>query len=320
MTETTQASFTTQELDQLQQLRVSVLAFQNMIAALPADEQNNPGNEQFNQLRLEAKALLKDRGFDKKVAKAITQDVLAEYRQRVVLPRLSGIVIFGVILALLGLGINSIVLDDLVINSLACLVSSGGMALVIGALMVWTWTNSRQRLSNLGELYLSCNALSYEINHALNQAIPGLADHPTGEAPEMPSIVELLLDSLNKQANDWQQKLRDLEEQRLRLGPDAPLELKVNVDFVQRELNRVRQEIDRLQGKASVSAAAEKVSSSPRIVIPPGAKEVEKISDSAVVRRAKSVTMDMPTHRSEEPSLSVLEETAPVESENSEES
>jgi hypothetical protein len=310
MTETFQASFTPQELDQLQQLRVSVLAFQNMIAALSADEQNNARNEQFNQLRLEAKALLKDRAFDKKVAKAITQDVLADHRQRVILPRLSGIVMFGVILALLGLGINSVVLDDLVINSLGCLVSSGGMALVIGALLVWTWTNSRQRLSNLGELYLNCNALLYEMNHALNQAIPGLTDHPTVETPETPSTVELLLDSLNKQADDWQQKLRDLEEQRLRLGPEAPLELRVNVDFVQRELNRVRQEIDRWQGKASTSVAAEKVLSSPKIVIPPGAEEVVKRSDSVSVRRAKSVTLDMPVQPPEEQTAVTPEENS----------
>jgi hypothetical protein len=200
MTEIIQASFTSQELDQLQRLRVSVLAFQNMIATLPADEQNDARNEQFNQLRLEARALLKDRDLDKKVAKAITQDVLVNHRQRVILPRLSGIVMFGVILALLGLGINAVILDDLIINSLGCLVSSGGMALVIGTLLVWMWVNTRRRLSTLGELYSYGNGLLYEIHHALNQTIPGLTDPSVTALPEPPSVVDLLLDSLNKQA------------------------------------------------------------------------------------------------------------------------
>lgn len=316
MTEIAQASFTSQELDQLQRLRVSVLAFQNMIAALPADEQNNARNEQFNQLRLEARALLKDRGFEKKVARAVTQDILSERQQSVILPRLSGIVMFGVILALLGLGINAVILDDLIINSLGCLISSGGMALVIGALLVWTWTNSRRRLSTLGELYLNGNALLYEIHHALNQAIPGLADPSATALPEPPSVAELLLDSLNKQAHDWQQKLHDLEEQRLSLGPNAPLALKINMDFVQRELNRVRQEINRLQGRMESAPAAEAKTPSPKIVIPTGTKDAEPAPESTAIRRAKSVTMDMPVRRSEDPSLPAAEETTAGDDEN----
>lgn len=316
MTEMTQASFTSQELDQLQQLRVSVLAFQNMIGALPADEQNNARNEQFNQLRLEARALLKDRGFEKKVTKAVTQDILSERQQQTILPRLSGIVIFGVILALLGLGINAVILDDLFINSLGCLVSSGGMALVIGALLVWTWTSSRRRLSTLGELYLNGKALLYEIHHALNQAIPGLADPSATALPEPPSVVELLLDSLNKQAHDWQQKLHDLEEQRLSLAPNAPLVLKINADFVQRELNRVRQEIDRLQGRMESAPAAAAKTPSPRIVIPTGTKDAEPASESTAIRRAKSVTMDMPVHKPEEAPLSAVEQPTTGDDEN----
>ncbi|MBI1880401.1 MAG: hypothetical protein HYR94_19640 [Chloroflexi bacterium] len=308
MAETSQPGFTPQEVDQLQQVRLAVAAFQNTIASLPADEQNNGRNEQFNQLRLEAKAVLKEHNFDQKVPKAVTEEVLAERSQRVILPRLSGIVIFGVILALLGLGINSIILDDLIINSLACLVSSGGMALVFGAFVVWAITTSRRRLSNLGDLYLRGNALLYEIDHTLNQALPGWAERPAVAVPEIPSVVALALDSLHKQATDWQQKLRDLEEQRLTLGHNAPLELKLNLDFVQQELQRVRLEINRLQGQTAVDEAGPRGA---KVIIPLGAKEVA--GDSTSVRRAKSVTMDMPVQPPEEGTGSAEETTLTLE-------
>ncbi|MFC1975429.1 hypothetical protein ACFLXQ_03405 [Chloroflexota bacterium] len=94
MIETPQSNFTPEALGQLQRLRVSVLAFQNEIAPLPAGEQSNARNEQFNQLRLEAKALLKEQDFDKKVPKAMTDELLGERAQQTVIPRLSVIVIF----------------------------------------------------------------------------------------------------------------------------------------------------------------------------------------------------------------------------------
>lgn len=291
MTEGTPINFSAQELDQFQRLRISVLAFQNMIATLPADDQNDARNEQFNRLWLEAKALLKDQTFNKKVSKAVTQEGLID-RQRAVFPRLSGIVIFGVILALLGLGVNSIILDDFVINSLGCLVSSGGMALVVGAFMVWLWHNSRRRLSNLGELYLNCNTLLFEINHALNQAIPGAVGEARVTGYETPSALALLLDSLHKQVGDWQHKLRTLEEQRLTLGQDAPLEIKLNQDFVQRELNRVTQELERLSGRSEMPLNPQPVINAPfgpKILIPAG-----PIDPASAQRRARSVTLDMP--------------------------
>lgn len=297
MTESIQASFTPQELAQLQRLHAKVLALQNTIAELPADEQNEARNEQFNQLRLEAKALLKDGNFDKKVNKAITQADLTE-RQQLLFPRLSGIVMFGVILALLGLGVNSIILDDLIINSSACLVSSGGMALVVGAFVVWMWTKSRQRLSNLGELYLNCNALLSEISHVLSLAIPGLAERSPAVLPETPSVINLLLDSLQKQASDWQLKLRNLEEQRFSLGSDVPPEFKLNEDFVQRELSRVQQEIDRLNELIEASSdQAVEAGAAPKIVIPPGAYQPP---DADTIKRARSMTLDMPANRPEE--------------------
>jgi hypothetical protein len=258
MTETSQSNLTPKALSQLQRLRVSVLAFQNEIAPLAAGEQSNARNEQFNQLRLETKALLKEQDFDKKVPQAMTDKLLVERSQQKVMPRLSVIVIFGVVLALLGLGVNSIILEDLLINSLACVVSSLGMILVIGAFAVSGMTNLRlRRLTNFGDLFQHCNALLHEINHALNMAIPDLADRPAMEVPEIPSAVELMLDSLDKQATDWQLKLRGLEEQRLSLGPDAPLELTINIDFVQRELKRVQQEADQLRGRTALPAIPE---------------------------------------------------------------
>ncbi len=275
MADQSQSGFTPQELDQLQQIRLSVLAFQTAIAALPADEQNDARSEQFNQLRLEAKALLNESDFDKKVPKAISTEVSFERSQQVILPRLSGIVIFGVILALVGLGINSIILDDFLINSLGCLISTGGMALVVGGFVVWLVISSRRRLSNLGDLYLRCTTLLTEIENALNFALPGTVERLTHTLPENPALVGLAVDSLQQQAADWQQKLRDLEEQRLTPGAEMSLDLKLKLDFVQREFQRVQREIDRLQGVKEAPV------------------------DPSSLRRAKSVTMDMPVTRPE---------------------
>jgi hypothetical protein len=162
----------------------------------------------------------------------------------------------------------------------------------------------RGQLSNLGDLYLRSNALLYEIEQALNMALPGWAERSTEGVAEIPSVVSLALDSLRKQAADWQQKLRDLEEQRLMTGADMPLELKLNLDFVQRELQRVRQEIDRLQGRTAASGAG---LMGAKVVIPPGLKE--GAVDSTSFRRAKSVTMDMPVSRPEETNPPEIEET-----------
>jgi hypothetical protein len=169
------------------------------------------------------------------------------------------------------------------------------MLLVIGAFAVWAITNTRRHLSNLGELYLRCDALRQEIENALNAALPGWVDRPAEGVAESSSLVDLALDSLHKQAADWQQKLRDLEAERLALGPTVPLDLKLNLDFVQRELQRVRREIERLEGQ---TVAAGQLPAEAKVVIPPGAREVEV--DSASFKRAKSVTIDMPTTRPEE--------------------
>jgi hypothetical protein len=282
MTESAQSNFTPQALDQLQRLRVSVLAFQNAIAPLPAGEQSNARNEQFNQLRLEAKALLKESGFDERVPEAVTDDLLTVRFQKIIIPRLSAIVFLGVILALLGLGINSIFVD-LSVSILACLVSSGGMLLIIGAFAVLGMTNFRRQrnLTNFGDLYQRTEGLLYEINHALNMAIPDLTDRPPLDIPEIPSVVELALDSLTKQVADWQLKLRTLEEQRIALGVDAPLELTVNIDFAQRELNRVKHEIDRLHGHVELPIEERPSPAAPETVppLPPGVPALRKVEE-----------------------------------------
>jgi hypothetical protein len=219
-------------------------------------------------------------------------------------------------LALLGLGINSIILEDFYINSLGCLISSSGMLLVVGAFGVLGMTNLRQqrRLTNFGDLYQRCNTLLYEIDHTLNMAIPSLADRPALDIPEIPSVVEMALDSLTKQAADWQQKLRELEERRLMVGPDAPMELTINIDFVQREFKQVRQEIDRISGWAlSDSTTDDTADSKPgEIVTPPFLSEqrfeksdmADSKADEIVTPTAREIasskTAEMPVFKAEE--------------------
>lgn len=276
MADFSQSNYTQQDLDRLQRLRASVQGFQNGIGALPADEQSNPHNEQFNHLRRQVKAVVNNPGFDEKVNKAITEEMLVNRTLRVVMPRISAIVIFGVMLALLGLGINSIILEDVLINSLGCLVSTIGMFLIIGAFVVLAMNLRRRRLTNFGDLYQRCNTLLYEIDHALTMAIPSWVNRPQVDIPNIPAVIDLALDSLDKQAIDWQEKLKTLEEQRLNVGAEAPMELIINIDFVQRELARINQEIDRLNGRMLSSSQTEaKVYQPPsKRTPPPKAREV----------------------------------------------
>jgi hypothetical protein len=240
---------TPQTLEQLQRLRVSVQAFQKMVAPLPANNRLNPYNEQFNQLRLEAQALLKQPDFDQKVAPAVTEEMLTE-RFQAIIPRLFSVVLLGVMLALVGLGVNSIILDEEIIY-LGCCVSSGGILLIMGAFVVFGIANlRRRRVSDMGDLYVRCEALLYQIDHTLHMVLPNR--HPTVEVPDIPAALDLLLDSLHKQAADWQQKVAHLEEQQQTLGPDAPMALTLNLDFARRELHHVTQKINSLQGKKEI--------------------------------------------------------------------
>lgn len=263
---------TSEQLDRLQRLRASLTAFQQSIGALPADRQSNAHNVQFNQLLFETRSLLPEEEVVNQVSPALTDETLAAHAQKDFLPRLSGVVILGVILVLTGLGINSIILEDMVINSVACCISSGGMLLVVGALAVLGIGSIRRRLTDLGELYQRCDTLLYQINHALNMVIPDWADRSQAEEiPPIPSVVELALDSLQKQAADWQQKLTELETDQVTVGPDTPMELSLNIDFVRRKLQAVRTEIDRLQGRdlAEEEPLPETETDASAVTIPP---------------------------------------------------
>lgn len=240
-----QPILTQPDIIKLKQLRESVLAFQKQIAALPAKDRHNAHNEQFNQLWLETKALLKGRGFERNVSRAITEDNQTEQTRKKIIPRLFTVITFGVILALVGLGINAIILDTLVVNIGGCLISTTGIFLVIGAFAVFQLNQFRQRITNYGELYLRCDALLGQINLAL-----GTVTHVAAESPNVPSVLALVLDSLYKQADDWQQKLNTLDNQRTTLGDAAPAALVTNINFIQQELNRIRQEISALNGQS----------------------------------------------------------------------
>jgi hypothetical protein len=205
-------------------------------------------------MRFEAKTILAADAFDSQVPLAITSGLMAQQGQRVN-TRLSGIVIFGVILALLGLGINAVVLEDFLVNSLGCLISTGGTLLVIGAFVVLGVAASRRKITNLGELYQHCDLLLARLDQVLQQAIPGFAARQPADMPQLPSAVALLLDSLEKQVADWSQKLGNLKQQRDMLGPNTPLELNTNIHFVQRELQRLEFEMANLRSRAPVPYA-----------------------------------------------------------------
>jgi len=115
--------------------------------------------------------------FTTKVPKAITGDVSTDRS-------VSVIVLVGVILALLGLGINSIILEDVIINSIGCLISTGGMLLVIGGFFVLSAKNIRQRVSNMEGLRQRCDLLLYQIDHRLS-----MVDATAGESAPVESSV-----------------------------------------------------------------------------------------------------------------------------------
>ena len=152
-------SFTPEEIGQLQKLRASILDFREMVALLPPNQRSAEHNQQFNQLRDEAKTLLKGQ-FTSKVPKAITGDVTADRS-------LTLIVILGVILALVGLGVNSVILDDVIINSVGFCIYGGGLLLIIGAFVVFLLRHLRRRTSSMDDLRKRSDLLLYQIDHRL---------------------------------------------------------------------------------------------------------------------------------------------------------
>lgn len=301
-----QFNFTQQELNDLQRLRALAFAFQRMIANLDANEQNNDHNEQFNKIRAETKTILNRRGLNIEAPQAVTSTVLAQRNQKVSM-RLSGIVIFGVLLALLGLGINSIILEDVIINSLGCLISTGGILLIIGALVVLGVNSTRRQLTNLGDLYVRCDALLHQLDGILSDAIPGYAASPSVEPPNIPSAAALTLDSLENQADDWKRKLEDLEQQRFTLGPNTPVELTSTINYVQRELDRIEYEIVDLRERVELPLVIEQepVSIDASVAPPP---KFEPNSDA--VRAARAHTQEMPALKPESDAANEPEEDA----------
>jgi len=308
MTALSQPNFTQQELLDLQRLRALSFAFLQVIANLDANEQNNDHNEQFNKIHAETKAILSRYGLKLDVPRAVTTSVVAERGQQVS-TRLSGIVILGVILVLLGLGINSIILEDVIINSLGCLISTGGMLLVIGAFVVWGATVGRRKLTNLGDLYLRGDGLLQQLDQILRGAIPDYATPPAVKTPNIPSAATLTLDSLEKQAVDWQEKLDTLNEQRQILGPNAPVEITTTINYVKRELDRVEYELVNLRESVEFPVA------SPSVPAWTGGTETPPPpvrSDSEAVRVAQAFTQEMPPVQPEsesEPSVEPEEDT-----------
>jgi hypothetical protein len=162
MTEPVQFDLSLEQVEQLRQMRGTLSGFRAMLATLPDQKRSVEHNQQFNQLRLETKTLLKG-AFTEDVPKAITGDVTTDRS-------LSLIVVLGAILALVGLGINSVILDDVTINSLGCCISSGGMLLLIGAFVVLARKNMQERVNSISELRDRCDLLLLEIDHRLKMA------------------------------------------------------------------------------------------------------------------------------------------------------
>lgn len=159
MAESIQLNFTPAELDQLLQLRTSILDFRQIIASLPADLRSAEYSQQFNQLRLEAGPWLRGH-FATNVPRAITGDISTDRS-------LSVMAMLGVIMALTGLGVNSIILDDVIFNSIGFCVYGGGMLFVIGAFVVLSTRYLRERVSNIEDLRRHCDLLLYQIDHRL---------------------------------------------------------------------------------------------------------------------------------------------------------
>lgn len=162
MTEAVQFELTPEEANSLRQLRASLSDFRAILATLPDETRSVEHNRQFNQFRLEAKTLLGG-VFSEEVPRAITGDVSTDRS-------ISLIVILGVILALAGLGLNSIILDDVTINSLGCCISSGGMLLVVGAFVVLARKNVQERVNDINDLRQLCDLLMLQIDHRLKMA------------------------------------------------------------------------------------------------------------------------------------------------------
>lgn len=162
MNESTQIEFAPEALGQLQLLRGSILDFKAILEAMPETERSSELNQQFNQFRRETRTLLDD-SFSEDVPRAVTGDVATDRKIFLV-------VIFGVILALAGLGLNAVILEDVLVNSLGCCISSGGMLLVIGGFAGLSMRHARERISTVADLSQLSDLLLLQIDHRLKMA------------------------------------------------------------------------------------------------------------------------------------------------------
>jgi hypothetical protein len=102
----------------------------------------------------------------------------------------------------------------------------------------------------------------------------------------------LSLDSLEKQAADWKQKLENLDRQRLLLGPGAPVELTATINYVKRELDRIEYEIVDLRERVELPLNPEQEAAS-REVSPAPPSKVGPTPEA--YRMARANTQEMPT-------------------------
>jgi hypothetical protein len=169
-----------EEVNQLYIFRNSIAQFRVLLDTLPADERSMEHNKQFNELRSEAQALLKT-PFTENVPRAITGNTNTDRS-------ISAIVVVGALLALVGFGINSLILEDLIVNSLGCCISSGGLLLVIGAFVVLAMKNVRERVTSVTDLSYQTDLLLYQVDHRLAM-IGQQAAQPPQPAPASPKPV-----------------------------------------------------------------------------------------------------------------------------------
>ncbi len=281
MSEPLQIPLTKHDIDRLQRLRASVIAFQNMIAPLPANQYNEGYGEQFNRLRLETEAILKIPEFETYVPPLITKQDLRR-REQAALPLVYLSVITGVVIALMGLGLNYIIQNEPTTNTIGCLISTGGTFLVIGSYIALVLVGSRRNSSNLGDIYQRCETLLYQINHALSMAIPSFSTQTsTVSQPNIPTTVDLALGSLSQQVEYWQGHYERLRQEKVRLEPDVSPDLAITVDYAASELKRVKTEMAYLHSEPSADNGYD---GGPvkEIALPGGRKiSVAKVDDTA---------------------------------------
>lgn len=152
----------TAESEALRQVRLSLSDFRAMLASLPDNHRSVEHNQQFNQFRTETVALLGGE-IAQEVPAAVTGDATTDRS-------ISLIVVGGVLVALVGLGMNALVTDDLLVNGLGCLTSLSGTLLVAGGFGVLAYKNYQERVNSISQLRERTDLLMLQIDHRLRLA------------------------------------------------------------------------------------------------------------------------------------------------------